>query len=168
MTWPILVSTLKLLSIAHDYTRPHTTQPSLPGIWRVSTDLAKYFSSLASFSDPFQFNFYPKLLCIFVNLFRFDFVFYVDDIFFFICSSFILQISMLWTDIYDNKYCKDNLFLFTQTVCFRIPLRRFSACIKLIGGLMRLFSVFIYCFRHSKAKKYSIRISSADLNALSL
>ena len=44
----------------------------------------------------------------------------------------ILQISILWTDIYDNKYCEDNLFLFTQIVCFRIPLRIMSACIKLI------------------------------------
>ena len=58
--------------------------------------------------------------------------------------------SILSTGVYDPKYHKSNLFLFTQTVDFRVPLRLSSLCSSI------------------QALKYSRRISSAGLNTLSL
>ena len=61
--------------------------------------------------------------------------------------------SILSTGIYDSKYHQSNLFLFTQTVDFRVPLRIICARSKRMH--MRCPSdedvFFRHCVRQSKA-----------------
>ena len=79
---------------------------------------------------------YPKVLCIFVKTFRFALVLYVSNICFCILFSFNSISGSFLTERYDHR--KDNRFLFTQTVCFRVP-------VKLVPGGRNPIFYFLCC-----------------------